>query len=404
MPVQDRGLCAILLGLGVGWGAGNVGPVATSLTHSFGISLAAVGLLSGTAYFAATAVTTPLVVPLASRVGMVRAAAVAAGAMAAGQLLFAVSPAFGGLVAARVVVGVGAGLALVAGPVMAREQGGVRLLGLLGGAITLGIAVALGAGSGLADAGANWRVGFVISAAVCALPLLVLPPAVTMRPVPRPDRAFVTAALRAGSLWRLAALFVAANGVPLIVSAWLVAFLTQQANVRAVVAGGLAFVLFGLTTVVRPLGPRMIRGRRAFLVLASGGLLISAGGLVALAVSRSVPVATVSVLLMGAGFALPYAVMIDAAERLFPGKAAATLAIAQTGPNVVPIIVIPLVGSALSSGHGKWAFLILAAFVAAVAVVNLRQPPESKSESEPHVADSPTSQADRPAGPRRPPP
>jgi MFS transporter, DHA1 family, putative efflux transporter len=140
------------------------------------VSLAAVGLLSGTAYFAALAVATPLVVPLAARIGVVRATAFAAGVMLAGHVLFAVSPAFAGLLAARIVVGAGTGLALVAGPVMARELGGVRLLGLLGGAITLGIAMALGLGSTLEDAGVSWRIGFVISAAVCALPLLVLPP------------------------------------------------------------------------------------------------------------------------------------------------------------------------------------------------------------------------------------
>jgi len=402
MPVQDRGLCAILLGLGVGWGAGNVGPVATSLAHSFGVPLAAVGLLSGTAYFAATAVATPLVVPLASRVGVVHAAAIAAAVMAAGQLLFAVSPAFGGLVAARTLVGAGAGLALVAAPVMARERGGVRLLGMLGGAITLGIAVALGLGSGLLDIGATWRAGFVISTAICALPLLVLPPSITMQPVPRPDRAFVLAALRAGKLWRLAALFVAANGVPLIVSAWLVAFLTQQANVRTAVAGSLAFVLFGLTTVVRPLGPRLIRGRRAFAVLAGGGLLVAAGGLAALGVSRSLALASLAVVLMGAGFALPYAVTIDMAERIFPGRAAATLAIVQSGPNVVPIVVIPLVGSALGSGHGTSAFLILAAFVATVAVAGLHQPPESTPASDAHARDSQPRQAGRWVGRPRP--
>jgi len=402
MPVQDRGLCAILLGLGVGWGAGNVGPVATSLAHSFGVPLAAVGLLSGTAYFAATAVATPLVVPLASRVGVVHAAAIAAAVMAAGQLLFAVSPAFGGLVAARTLVGAGAGLALVAAPVMARERGGVRLLGMLGGAITLGIAVALGLGSGLLDIGATWRAGFVISTAICALPLLVLPPSIAMQPVPRPDRAFVLAALRAGKLWRLAALFVAANGVPLIVSAWLVAFLTQQANVRTAVAGSLAFVLFGLTTVVRPLGPRLIRGRRAFAVLAGGGLLVAAGGLAALGVSRSLALASLAVVLMGAGFALPYAVTIDMAERIFPGRAAATLAIVQSGPNVVPIVVIPLVGSALGSGHGTSAFLILAAFVAAVAIAGLHQPPESTPASDAHARDSQPRQAGRWVGRPRP--
>lgn len=70
MPAHSRGLCVILLGIGVGWGAGNVGPVAVSLTRSFGVSLAAVGLLSGAAYFAAAAVATPVVVSLAARVSV----------------------------------------------------------------------------------------------------------------------------------------------------------------------------------------------------------------------------------------------------------------------------------------------------------------------------------------------
>jgi MFS family permease len=339
------------------------------------VSLTAVGLLSGTAYFAAGAVATPLVVPLAARAGVVRATGVAAAVMSAGQVLFAVSPAFAGLLAARILVGAGTGLALVAGPVLARELGGVRLLGLLGGAITLGIAVALGLGSVLEDAGATWRAGFVTSAAVCALPLLVLPPRISTRPVPLPERAFVRAAFRTGALWRLTALFVAANGVPLIVSAWLVVYLTRQAHVRTAVAGGLAFVLFGLITLVRPIGARLARGRRGFGALGCGGSLVAAAGLVALAASPSVIVASLAVVLMGTGFALPYAVMIEVVQRLFPGQATATLALAQTGPNVVPIVVIPLVGSALGSRSAPWAFVLLAAFVAAAGIVNCRQPP-----------------------------
>jgi len=66
--------------------------------------------------------------------------------------------------------------------------------------------------------------------------------------------------------------------------------------------------------------------------------------------------------------------MLDAAARLFPGQATTTLALLQTGPNVVPIVVIPLVGSALDSRHAPWAFLALAAFVAAAGFANLRQP------------------------------
>jgi len=361
----------ILLGFGVGWGAGNIGPVVGPLTEQFGVSLGAVGLLSGTVYFAAVLVATPLVVPLAARVGVVRAAAAAAVVMAAGHVVFALSPVFAGLLAARVVVGAGAGLALVAGPVLARELGGVRLLGLLGGAITLGIATALGLGSVLQDAGVDWRVGFAVSAAICASPLLTLPSPLAARPQPPPGRAFVTGALRTGALWRLLALFVAANGVPLIVSAWLVTYLTNVAHLRPAAAGGLAFLLFALTTLVRPLGPHLAAGRRAFTGLAGGGSLIAAAGLTALAASRSLAVSIVAVVLMGAGFALPYAVMVDAAGRLFPGRAAATLALVQTGPNLVPMLVIPLIGSALASGHASWAFVLLAAFVALSGIASI---------------------------------
>jgi MFS transporter, DHA1 family, putative efflux transporter len=374
MPVPPRGLCAVLLGLGVGWGAGNVGPVAISLTRSFHVSLTSVGLLSGTAYFAAIAVGTPLVVPLAARVGVVRATGFAAAAMSAGHVLFAVSPAFPVLLTARIIVGAGTGLALIAGPVMARELGGVRLQGLLGGGISLGIALALGLGSALVDAGATWRAGFVISAVVCALPLAVLPPAISTRPVPLPKPAFVKAAFRTGAFWRLAALFLSVNGVPLIVSAWLVVYLTRQDHVSTPVAGGLAFVLFGLTTVVRPVGPRLARGKWGFVALAVGGSIVAAAGLVALAAGTAHIVASLAVVLMGTGFALPYAVMIDAVQRLFTGQAAATLALVQTGPNVVPMVVIPLVGSALGSRYAPWAFFLLAAFVATAGLANLGKP------------------------------
>jgi len=376
MPVPPRGLCAVLLGLGVGWGAGNVGPVAISLTRSFQVSLTAVGLLSGTAYFAAMAVATPLVVPLAARVGVVRATGFAAAAMSAGHVLFAASPAFPVLLTARIIVGAGTGLALIAGPVMARELGGVRLQGLLGGAISLGIALALGLGSVLQDAGTTWRAGFVISAAVCALPLAVLPPAISTGPVQLPEPAFVKAAFRAGAFWRLTALFLSVNGVPLVVSAWLTVYLTRQDHVSTPVAGGLAFVLFGLTTLVRPLGARLARGKWGFAALAVGGSIVAAAGLAALAASPALIVASFAVVLMGAGFALPYAVMIDAVQRLFTGQAAATLALVQTGPNVAPMVVIPLVGSALDSRYAPWAFLLLAAFVAAAGLANLGKPSE----------------------------
>lgn len=374
MITRGKGLSAILLGIGVGWGAGNIGPVVDPLASHFHVSLAGVGLLSGTVYFAAVMVATPLAVPLAARIGVVPTVAAAAAVMTVGHALFAISSVYAELLIARILVGIGCAFALIAGPVLARELGGVRLLGLFGGSITLGIAAALGLGSVLADGGVDWRISFAISAAVCLAPLVVLPGRLKGAPAARPDRAFIAAALRSGALWRLLALFVAANGVPLIVGAWLVAYLTRHAGVQTAVAGALAFVAFGLTTVVRPIGARLAGAGRAFGLLAGGGTAVATAGLLVLAASDSLGIALIAVVLMGVGFALPYAVMVDAAQRLFPGRATSTLALVQTGPNVVPMIAIPLVGSALDHGHAPLAFIIMAAFVAVVALLNLTAP------------------------------
>ena len=257
---------------------------------------------------------------------------------------------------------------------MARELGGVRLLGLFGGSISLGIAAALGLGSLLADAGAGWRVGFFVSAAVCVTPLLALPARIKGAPAVRPDRAFISAALRGASVWRLLALFVAANGVPLIIGVWLVAYLTREASVRTALAGGLGFLVFGLTTVTRPLGAKLAASGRPFGLLAGAGTLVAAGGLLVLAASRSIGVALIAVVLLGVGFALPYAVMVEAAQKLYPDRATATLAIVQTGPNVVPMIVISFVGTALDNGQAPLAFVLLAAFVVLAGLFNLTEP------------------------------
>ena len=83
--MRARGLSAILLGIGVGWGAGNIGPVVEPLSRDFHVTLAGVGLLSGTVYFAAVMIATPFAVPLAARVGIVRAGAIAAAFVASSR-------------------------------------------------------------------------------------------------------------------------------------------------------------------------------------------------------------------------------------------------------------------------------------------------------------------------------
>src|SRR5262245_46042435 len=68
-----------------------------------------------------------------------------------GNLLVAARPVFGVALGARVLSGIGLGLAFLFGGVYARHEGGDRLVGLFGAGITLGMAFALAIGAVLVD-------------------------------------------------------------------------------------------------------------------------------------------------------------------------------------------------------------------------------------------------------------
>src|SRR5262249_59107073 len=83
-----------------------------------------------------------------------------------GNVLFAVGGTVGVLATGRVFAGLAFGVAAVFVPVYARAKGGVKMVGLFGAGLTLGVAAALFLGSVLEGAGVDWRVAFVITAAL----------------------------------------------------------------------------------------------------------------------------------------------------------------------------------------------------------------------------------------------
>jgi predicted MFS family arabinose efflux permease len=364
------GLSVVLLGAGAGYGGGNVGPVTGAIGRAFGVSLSTVGLTM-TVFFAAIAIVTVGSAFVLRRLGP-RAVLVLCCLLAgAGNLLCAASPWFGGVLAGRALAGLGAGLAFVIGPVLARANGGARLVGAFGAAVTLGIAVALALGSVLADAGVNWRVGFAISAGIGLAALPFLPRRVSAGTSPGTRTpGFMRVALRTTALWRLMLLFIHANGITIVVSTWMIEYLVVRGGNRPWLAGALGFVLFVVTAIVRRISGRFVGGGAGRQRLAAASPLLTAAGLAGLALDADAGAALAWVILMGAGFALPYALMIDRAQRLFPRSPAEVIAFLQTGPNVVPMAVVPLIGAALDSGHGPAAFLSLAGFVVLVAVAN----------------------------------
>ncbi|GLI27290.1 hypothetical protein ARHIZOSPH14_15320 [Agromyces rhizosphaerae] len=373
-PRSARLVIAVaLVGFCGAWNAGNVGPVASVLAKDFDVSLAAVGVLSGTLFLGSMIVGLLFAARIGERVGVTRGIQIGCWAIAAGNLVFAVTPIFAGLAVGRVLPGLGFAVVNTLGAVWARQVGGARILGVFGGAIQLGIAGALLLGSGLNDLGIDWRVGFVVAALLAVAGALTVPGRHGTR-VARPPRVkgFLGTAVRHLRVYRLALLFTALFGVPLILGSWLIEYLTTDGDVRAAIAGAISFLLFGLSATLRVVGGALLqRGvRHAWL---TGALLLAAVGLGAIAFDPTTAVAFGGVVLLGSGVGIPYAAALSEAEDLFPDAPSEPLALLTLVSLVLPVIVIPIVGQSLEDSNGEFAFVALAVFLLLAMLANLKR-------------------------------
>lgn len=362
-----------LLAAGASWGAGNVAPVVPDLAKEFDMSLATVGLISGTLFYLGTIAGEAVGPKIAERMRVIRSLRLSAVLVAAGCLVLAVAPGFWALGLGRVVAGLGLGVIAAVGPVFGRTVGGIRGVGVFGGAFQGGIALGLGVGSVLADAGIDWRVGFLVSAAAgaSALPLLGAGRRIELELT---GGGFLAAAARSVAVWRLSLLFIAMFAAPLTIGAWLVHFLSVQGGMQLAAAGLLGFVLFAASALFRFAGARLGDAGIPDAVLAGLMPLLASAGIAAIAFDQSIAVATPAVILIAAGFALPYAVMILAAQRLWPTEPTEPVALMSLIGSGIPIAVIPAFGAALSDGNGDAAFIAMAIFIALAGLANARLP------------------------------
>ncbi len=371
--MNARATAAIfMLAAGTAWNGGNIGPAIDQLTGGLSVSLSAVGLLSGTVLFGALVAASLATPKLTDAVGAASGAKLSALLCGVGNIVCAAGSSYGWLVVGRVIAGAGLGIALVLGPAVARAAGGVRLLGFFGAGIMLGVAAALGVGGALAEAGIDWRVAFAVSAAVGFSSLPLLPSRVEVAPPGDRRPGDLRKILRSLPEWRLELLFVAILGVPLVISAWFNHYLIAEGGIGAGVAGLLAFALFALCTLVRVVGGREAGRGGSPVALAGVAPIVAAGGIALFAVAPGIAGAAGSIVLMGVGFALPYATMFDEGERLLADDPVLSLTFLTAGANATPIWAIPAIGSALSAGHGEVAFLVVAGFVAIAGIANLR--------------------------------
>ncbi len=343
----------------------NVGAVADPLADTYGVSLAAIGLLTTALFVTHLAVQLPAGHG-ADRLGARTIALAACGAAIAGNLILILNDDFRLAIVGRLVVGLGSGAGFVSGLDLVRAGGGGALLnGVYGGSTMAGAGVALMVVPALTDA-TSWRAPYWSALALAVAAAVVV---ATVGALPTVGHAG-EGVLRDARLLPIGLLQAATFGLAVVAGNWVVTLLEHAGASagEAGVAGGL--VLFaGILT--RPLGGVLAqreRVRRRTLVAAS---LVAAGsGSLVLALAGPLWLSALGALALGLAAGLPFATIFDAARRLRPDAPAAAAALVNACAVLTILIGTPLAGLTFGlDGDGALAFVAIAVLSAAALLV-----------------------------------
>lgn len=363
---------AVAAGLVVGgcltWNVSNVGAVADPLSEEYGVSLAAIGLLT-TALFL-----THLLVQLpagrgADRYGARAVALAAVAATVVGCVILLADDSFAIALGGRAVVGLGSGAGFVAGLDLVRAGGGGPLAqGVYGGATMAGGGLALMVVPAVTEA-TDWRAPYwtsLLLALVAAVPVLGTSGLSRVGGAAR-------RVVRDRRLLPLGVLQAASFGLAVVAGNWAVPLLEREGASLATAGVAAGLVLFA-GIVTRPAGGWLAAkgaGRRVAVI----GVVGVACGSAVLALGGPLWVSTAAALVLGLGAGLPFAVVFAAAQRLRPDAPAAAMA-AVNGAAILAVLVgTPLAGLAFDlPGDGRVAFAAIAGLSAASLVVLRRAP------------------------------
>ena len=271
-------VAGLIAGCCLTWNVANVGAVADPLAATYGVSLAAVGLLTTALFVTHLAAQLPAGI-WSDRYGPRAVALGACIAAMVGNLLLLQGDDYGLAVAGRLVVGLGSGAGFVAGFDLVRAGGGGTVLqGAFGGATMAGAGLALVVLPALTDA-TSWRATYLTALALALVAALPVYAAGGLRPVGRPARGV----LRDARLLPVGVLQAATFGLAVIAGNWVVTLLERDGASPAT-AGALGGLVLLAGIVTRPLGGALARragpGRRQLvggsLVAASAGALLLA--------------------------------------------------------------------------------------------------------------------------------
>ena len=361
---------SIFAGLAVGgcltWNVSNVGAVADPLASAYGVSVAAIGLLTTALFLTHLAIQLPAGRG-ADRFGARTVAFLAIGAAVVGNGVLLVDDSFGPALVGRAIVGVGSGAGFVAGLDLVRAGGGGSVLqGVYGGATMAGGGLALMIVPSL-TAATSWRAAYW-SAAVLAL--VAAFPTLLARDLPRIGHAGAWV-IRDPELLPLGVLHAATFGLAIIAGNWVVPLLERE-GASAAAAGFAGGLILFIGIVTRPTGGVLAGGgrRRAVVAVSLAG---TSGGAALLALGGPFAVSALGALVMGLSAGLPFAVLFAAAQRVRPDAPAAAVALVNACAILTIVVGTPLAGLTFElPSDGRLAFAAIAA-LSALAALALRR-------------------------------
>jgi len=388
----------------------SVGVIAPNLAAELGLSPAEIGTLSSAFFFAFAAVQIPLGMAL-DRFGPRRCLVVCAAITVAGAILFASATSPGGLILARVLLGLGASASLMAPlAVFARRFPAERFATLAGLQVGLGTIGTLIATAPLAFStmAIGWRGSFLVLAAVICLIGIVLAAVVNddgagaqhgRRETFGESVAGILMVIRTPSLGRLFVMqLVAYSSFALIVGLWGGPYLTHVYGYSLEARGSLLLIP-ALTQIVGSLfwGPmdRVAGGHKLPVLLGAG---TTTAALAYLAVVGTLAPAALIAWLAVFGFVSAFSpVLIAHGKALFPlhlvGRGLTILNMATMGGTfLVQIISGFVIGLFPTASDGAYAldayrlvFGLQAAFIllASLAYLGSRDPAGSSAKGSP---------------------
>ena len=363
---------AVVAGLAVGgcltWNISNVGAVADPLAATYGVSLAAIGLLTTSLFVAHFLVQLPAGRG-ADRHGARVVAFLAILAALAGNGLLLATDDYPVALVARAIVGLGSGAAFVAGLDLVRAGGGGPVLqGVYGGATMAGGGLALMVLPRLTQE-TSWRAPYWTGA---LLAVTAAVPTVFVRGLPRIGHTGQRV-LRDRRLLPIGAIQAATFGLVVIAGNWAVPLLERRdiGALAAGLAGGL--ILFG-GIVTRPAGG-LLATRTARRRVIAGALLGVALGAALLALDAPYVVGLLGALVMGLAAGAPFAILFAAAQRVRPDAPGAAVALVNACGVATILVGTPIAGLAFDlPGDGAVAFAAIAV-LSATALLALRTAP-----------------------------